>query len=71
MLRRALILAAILVIAPVSYTALLILAAGPVFDATWFWFESVAKAQVWSLILVSPAIVATKAWEFAKRRGLI
>lgn len=66
-MRRALILAAALVVAPVSYTVLLIWLLVPAVDAAWFFLESLARAQMWALILVSPVIVATKAWEYAKR----
>jgi hypothetical protein len=68
---RALIIAAALVVAPVSYTVLLLWYSPTVLDFAWFALETLGKAQLVALLVISPIILATKLYEWAKRRGLI
>lgn len=70
-MRRALLIATVLVVAPVSYTVLLSWYYPTVLDFGWFALESIAKAQLVALLVISPFILATKLYEWAKRRSLI
>jgi hypothetical protein len=65
-LPRALIIAAVVSIVPISYSAVLFLIAPLIFDFLWFSFEAIARAQIWALLLCSPIILALKLWERLK-----
>lgn len=68
---RLLLLVAALVVAPISYSVILAWYAPPIIEFGKFFIGTIAEAELWALLVVSPIIVATKLYEWLKQRGVI
>lgn len=71
MRRRVLVLALILIVAPLSWSAVLVVYGAPLLELGWRYVEVIGKAQIAALLILSPIIAATKLYEWAQAKGFI
>ena len=68
---RVLVLALVLVAAPIGLAYFVVVFSAQLAEFGLFFIETMAKAQLTALLLLSPLILATKLFDWARRKGWI